>query len=104
VAGIALFWRKASKRELYWSTEMLVGGLLVGWGVFNLVEGLVDHALLGIHHVNETVSAVQRPWWDFAFLAWGALMLQGGRLLARRGDRRRKARGPGSSPASKASS
>jgi uncharacterized membrane protein len=92
VLGIALFWRKASVRELYWSTEMLIGGLLVGWGAFNLVEGLVDHALLGIHHVNETVPAVQRPYWDLAFLLWGALMLSGGRLLQRQADRRRKFR------------
>jgi uncharacterized membrane protein len=97
VLGIALFWRKASVRELYWSTEMLIGGLLVGWGSFNLVEGLVDHSLLGLHHVNETVPAVERPFWDLAFLAWGALMLAGGRALQRQADRRRRA--PGARPA-----
>jgi uncharacterized membrane protein len=90
VAGIALFWRKASTRELYWSTDMMLGGLLVGWGTFNLVEGVVDHALLGVHHVNETVPASQQPFWDLAFLAWGALMLMGGRALQRRADRRRQ--------------
>jgi uncharacterized membrane protein len=91
VAGIALFWRKASTRELYWSTRMLLGGLLVGWGAFNLVEGLVDHALLGVHHVNETAPANQRPYWDLAFLAWGALMLLVGRLLQRQANRDRQA-------------
>jgi uncharacterized membrane protein len=25
--------------------------LLAGWGVFNLVESIIDHQLLGIHHV-----------------------------------------------------
>jgi len=92
VAGIAVFWRRASTRELYWSTELLAGGLLVGWGAFNLVEGLVDHALLGIHHVNETVAAIYQPYWDLAFLAWGALMLMGGRALQRLGQRRREPR------------
>lgn len=91
VCGIVLFWRKASTRELYWSGEMLVGGLLVGWGSFNLVEGLLEHALLGIHHVNETVPSIQQPYWDLAFLAWGAAMLYGGRVLHRVGDRRRQA-------------
>jgi uncharacterized membrane protein len=29
--------------------------MLIGFGLFNLVEGIIDHHLLGIHHVNETV-------------------------------------------------
>jgi hypothetical protein len=29
--------------------------MLVGFGAFNCVEGLIDHHLLGVHHVNETV-------------------------------------------------
>ena len=32
-----------------WSFHL--GLLLAGWGVFNLVEGLINHQLLGIHHV-----------------------------------------------------
>jgi uncharacterized membrane protein len=31
---------------------LLIGGLLVGWGTFNVVEGIVDHHLLGLHHVK----------------------------------------------------
>ena len=90
VCGIALLWQKAGRRELYWSGKLLGGGLFVGWGSFNLVEGLVDHALLGIHHVNETVPSVQQPYWDLAFLAWGAAMLFGGRALRRLGEQRRQ--------------
>jgi uncharacterized membrane protein len=58
--------------------------MLVGWGLFNLVEGVVDHHLLGIHHVrtggNETA-------WDLAFLAFGALLAVTGWALARSGER-----------------
>jgi uncharacterized membrane protein len=102
VAGIALFWRKASTRELYWSGDMLIGGLFVGWGFFNIVEGLVDHALLGIHHVNETAPPMQRPYWDLAFLGWGMLMVLGGWALQRQGDRRRSASGKRSVAAARA--
>jgi uncharacterized membrane protein len=70
---------------LLWSTPELIGLLLMGWGGFNLVEGLVDHQLLGIHHVNETAPPEQWIWWDVGFLVWGALMLLGGWALARRG-------------------
>jgi hypothetical protein len=26
--------------------------MLAGWGAFNLVEGIVDHQILTVHHVN----------------------------------------------------
>jgi uncharacterized membrane protein len=61
----------------------------MGFGLFNLVEGLVDHQLLGIHHVNETVPRDQWIWWDMGFLAWGTAMLVGGWTLYRSGQRTR---------------
>lgn len=33
------------------SPLVFFGAVLCGWGLFNLVEGLIDHQLLGIHHV-----------------------------------------------------
>jgi uncharacterized membrane protein len=30
--------------------------MLLGFGIFNTVEGIIDHHLIGIHHVNETVG------------------------------------------------
>jgi uncharacterized membrane protein len=45
------------------------------WGGFSLTEGIVDHQLLGLHHVNETVPREQWVWWDLGFLVWGALLL-----------------------------
>ncbi|HYF62737.1 MAG TPA: DUF2243 domain-containing protein [Herpetosiphonaceae bacterium] len=60
--------------------RVLVGSLLAGWGAFNLVEGIVDHHLLGLHHVRPGPGQL---WWDLGFLAWGALMLLGGIGLLR---------------------
>ena len=62
--------------------------MLMGFGIFNLVEGTVNHHLLGIHHVNETVPVYQWIWWDFGFLIWGGLMLVGGWFFYRRGRKR----------------
>jgi uncharacterized membrane protein len=59
--------------------------LLAGWGVFNVVEGLVDHQLLGIHHVRDDLGAPLG--WDLAFLALGAVLTIGGLLLTRSGVR-----------------
>ncbi len=83
--GLALLWRAAHRSHMRWSTRMLVGTLLMGFGLFNLVEGLVDHQILGIHHVNETVPRAQWIYWDVGFLIWGALMLGGGWLMLRTG-------------------
>jgi uncharacterized membrane protein len=85
--GMAILWRKALQPHAPWSGKMLVGAMLMGFGIFNLVEGIVDHQLLGIHHVNETVLPEQWILWDVGFLMWGALMLVGGWLLWRAGRR-----------------
>lgn len=59
----------------------------MGFGIFNLVEGVVDHHLLSIHHVNETVPADEWLYWDLGFLAWGAVMLVAGWALLSEGKR-----------------
>jgi uncharacterized membrane protein len=59
--------------------------MLVGFGLFNLVEGTIDHHLLGLHHVNETAPREQWIYWDVGFLVWGAAMLVGGLYLLKRG-------------------
>ena len=59
------------------------GGVLVGWGLFNLVEGLVDHQLLGVHHVRDDLGAPLS--WDIGFLVSGVVLIAGGWLVHRRG-------------------
>jgi uncharacterized membrane protein len=61
------------------------GLLLAGWGAFNLVEGLIDHQLLGVHHVRDDLGAPLS--WDLGFLASGVLLIAGGWLLHRSGVR-----------------
>lgn len=92
--GLALLWRTAHRRHLWWSTRLLIGAMLVGFGAFNVVEGIVDHHLLGLHHVNETAPEDQWIWWDVGFLVWGAAMLVGGWALLRRGRERTRAAAP----------
>lgn len=85
--GLLLLWRTAHKSHLWWSGKMLAGTMLMGFGIFNLVEGIVDHQLLGLHHVNETVPRSQWVYWDIGFLIWGAAMLLVGWALYRSGKR-----------------
>jgi uncharacterized membrane protein len=84
-AGLAVLWRSAHRRHLYWSSKLLAGTMLIGFGAFNVAEGLVDHHLLGLHHVNERVPREHWIYWDLGFLAWGAAMLVAGWALLRIG-------------------
>ena len=90
--GLAIFWRHARREHAPWSGKLLAGTLLLGWGIFNVAEGLVNHHLLGLHHVNETVPQSQWLVWDLAFLAWGAAMIAGGVYLITRGGRETRRR------------
>ena len=83
--GLIVLWRRMHRTHVHWSGKLLVGTMLIGFGMFNLVEGIVDHHILGIHHVNETVPRDQWLWWDLGFLIWGAAMLVSGWFLLRRG-------------------
>jgi uncharacterized membrane protein len=61
------------------------GLLLLGWGVFNLVEGLIDHQLLQVHHVRDDLGGPLA--WDIGFLVFGLLLVAFGWWLHRRGAR-----------------
>lgn len=56
----------------------------MGWGIFNLVEGTIDHHILGIHHVYEPLGL---SIYDYVFLISGVLMVLIGLLLIRKGKR-----------------
>ena len=84
--GLYTLWRYSRKNHIRWSGKLLPGAMLIGFGVFNLVEGLIDHHFLGLHHVNETVPREQWIYWDLAFLGWGFTMLVGGWLLLKQGQ------------------
>ncbi|MDX2155920.1 MAG: DUF2243 domain-containing protein [Hyphomicrobiaceae bacterium] len=87
LAGLLILWQTARRRHLRWSSRLLLGTMLQGFGAFNVVEGLVDHHLLGIHHVNEVGDPAFRLHWDVAFIAWGVIMVVLGTcLVGRRQD------------------
>jgi uncharacterized membrane protein len=79
VLGVFGLWRRGGPSD----GRVLAGAVLLGWAAFNLVEGVIDHQLLRLHHVNETVPRETWPRWDAGFLAWGAAMAVAGGLLVR---------------------
>jgi uncharacterized membrane protein len=83
--GLALLWRAGQRADVPWSTRTFVGSLLLGWGLFNLVEGTIDHQVLGIHHVK---PGPNRLAWDLGFLASGLVMMAAAWWLIAKDDGR----------------
>src|SRR5829696_3273161 len=73
--------RAWQRRELAPPWRAHFGLLLAGWGVFNVVEGLIDHQVLGIHHVRDDLGGPVG--WDLAFLGLGLGLVVIGGMLAR---------------------
>ena len=62
-----------------------VGRLLFGWGWFNLVEGILDHQLLGVHYVRQVANYTV---YNLTFLAIGGVgFILVGWVLMRTGRR-----------------
>lgn len=83
LCGVALLFRAAAARRSTdpWSGRSFTGALLAGWGVFNLVEGLINHQVLGLHHVRP--GHAHQLLFDLLFLAAGALLIGIGVTLCR---------------------
>jgi uncharacterized membrane protein len=92
VATWLLVWAGTATTLVSWRRGRLApnwsfhtGLLLIGWGVFNLVEGLIDHQILQVHHVRDDLGAPLS--WDIGFLVFGALLVAVGWVLYERGSR-----------------
>jgi uncharacterized membrane protein len=86
MAGTLAATRAWQRGELAPPWRSHFGGLLLGFGAFNLVEGIIDHQILGIHHVRDDLGGPLG--WDIGFLLiGGVLMLALGWALLRSGNR-----------------
>ena len=81
LVGVFLLFRAARVPNILWSGRLLAGAFFVGWGLFNLIEGIIDHHVLHLHHVVEArgVSA-----FDYLFLLSGVIFIAGGAMAIAR--------------------
>lgn len=89
--GVVLLWRAGRRSEVPWVTSTFAGALILGWGLFNVIEGLIDHQILGVHHVHPGTNQLA---WDLGFLAFGAIEIALGLALVTLGTRTRQAARP----------
>ena len=83
--GVVVLWREGQRGTAPASLRVLAGQMILGWGIFNLVEGIIDHHLLELHHVRDMPMHV--PAYDWIFLGVGGLLfIVVGWLMSRPGD------------------
>jgi uncharacterized membrane protein len=85
VAAAVLTIRARQQGRLSPSWSFHTGLVLAGWGVFNVVEGLINHQLLGIHHVRDDLGGPLV--WDLGFLGISVVLAAAGWLLFKGGKR-----------------
>jgi uncharacterized membrane protein len=78
--GVMVLFHAACHR-LMMASRVLIGALIGGWGLFIIVEGVIDHLLFGVHHVRSHHDSLG---WDLAFLIFGAALMIIGSAIARR--------------------
>ncbi len=69
--GIAFLWRAVTRPQVLLSGRALWGAILFGAGLFNLIEGTIDHEILQVHHVVQNGNHLL---WDMVFLASGLVL------------------------------
>ncbi|MCW3079443.1 MAG: hypothetical protein JWR87_873 [Segetibacter sp.] len=79
LVGVALMWKLLKRNDINNSGKLLTGGLILGWGVFNIVEGVIDHQLLKLHNVME--QSPNHHVANFSFLGISVIMLITGYAL-----------------------
>ncbi len=84
VIGGVLLWRAGGRDDVPWSPKIFGGSLLLGAGLFNFIEGIVDHQILRIHHVKPGPNQLA---WDIGFLIFGAGLALVGWILLRSGQK-----------------
>jgi uncharacterized membrane protein len=83
IIGVALLWNALNRKDVPASGTAFVGYMLAGWGWFNLIEGIINHHILNLHHVLEALGVSM---WDWLFLASGVLLVVVGHMTVRRSE------------------
>ena len=85
LTGIFMLWSAAYRGGTIPSLPSFAGCLILGWGSFNFVEGIIDHQILGIHYVRQVPEYTA---YNLTFLAvGGVLFILIGWMLMKAGKR-----------------
>ena len=79
--GIILLWTAIKNPGVPKANKVLAGSIIMGFGTFNFIEGVIDHHLFKLHHVVQRAVYPVQLYWDLAFLASGIFLILWGYYL-----------------------
>jgi uncharacterized membrane protein len=82
LTGVILLWKLLKRKDIDRSGNLLAGGMLFGWGLFNVLEGIADHQLLKLHNVREITR--DKELWNYGFLVLSFLFIAIGLFIAKK--------------------
>lgn len=82
LVGIVLLLKLFFRKDVAISKSTFWGSMLLGWGLFNLIEGVIDHQILKLHNVREITANVSL--WNYGFLAFAIVLVVSGSLIIRK--------------------
>ena len=77
--GVLLMWHSRTQSRLTTSTAVFTGGLISGWGIFNLMDSIFNHYLFGFHDIRENASHPNL--YNLGFLIISFIFIAAGRSL-----------------------
>lgn len=80
--GILLMWRSMRRTDLLLADRIFYGGLIAGWGAFNLVDSIFNHYLFRFHNVRENVD--NPGFYNGGFLVFALLLMAIGWFMIRK--------------------
>lgn len=81
LAGLVALWIAVRRDDVDKSTSVFIGAFCIGAGMFNIIEGILSHHLLQIHHVKPGIHQLA---WDLGFIGAGILSAVIGWLILNR--------------------
>ena len=82
LVGLGLLWRDRRRLATVDSGSALLGPFLVGFGAWHLLDAVLFHWTLGIHHIRMASDHVLA--WDLVFFAIGVAACAVGWMMSRR--------------------
>lgn len=79
IIGVVSLVRLINKKFINSSPGLAWGGSIAGWGIFNFVEGIINHQIVNLHNVNE--FSLNQDIWNLGFLGSGVILIIIGSIL-----------------------